>query len=159
MLEGVLDERRDHLREPSRRREHHRRPVDVDDELAVERLEGRAPLLDLLAHDVGAYRSIDGIALDGLTFHTITDKVRLDMELARVRDEGWAAEVEECEPEIAALAAPIRDQHGSVVAAVGVGGHRDRLCDTRGRPHQALITLVVQTGRSISRELGHGRGR
>lgn len=113
----------------------------------------------LLAHDVGAYRSIDGIALDGLTFHTITDKVRLDMELAHVRDEGWAAEVEECEPEIATLAAPIRDQHGSVVAAVGVGGHRDRLCDTRGRPRQALVTLVVRTGRSISRELGHGRSR
>jgi DNA-binding IclR family transcriptional regulator len=113
----------------------------------------------LLAHDIGAYHSIDRIALDGLTFHTITDKARLDMELARVRDEGWAAEVEECQPEIATLAAPIRDQHGSVVAAVGVGGHRDRLCDSRGRPRQGLITLVVRTGRSISRELGHGRSR
>ncbi|CAA0132053.1 Glycerol operon regulatory protein [Mycolicibacterium vanbaalenii] len=113
----------------------------------------------LLAHDVGAYRSIDRIVLDGLTFHTITNKARLDMELAGVRDEGWAGEVEECEPEIATLAAPIRDQHGSVVAAVGVGGHRDRICDPRGRPRQALITLVVRTGRSISRELGHGRSQ
>ncbi len=113
----------------------------------------------LLAHDVGAYRSIDGIALDGLTFHTITDRARLDMELARVRDEGWATEVEECQPEIAALAAPIRDRHGSVVAAVGVGGHRDRLCDPQGRPRRTLIALVVRTGRSISRALGHGKSQ
>lgn len=111
----------------------------------------------LLAHDVGAYRSIEGITLDPLTFHTITDKVRLDRELARVRDEGWAAEVEEREPEMAAIAAPIRDHRGSVAAAVGVAGHRDRICDTRGRPRQALLTLVVRAGRSISRELGHGR--
>jgi DNA-binding IclR family transcriptional regulator len=106
---------------------------------------------------VGAYRSVEGITLDPLTFHTITDKVRLDRELARVRDEGWAAEAEEREPEMAAIAAPIRDHRGSVVAAVGVAGHRDRICDTRGRPRQALLTLVVRAGRSISRELGHGR--
>jgi DNA-binding IclR family transcriptional regulator len=111
----------------------------------------------LLAHDVGAYRSIGGITLDPLTFHTITDKVRLERELARVRDEGWAVDVEELAPDMAAIAAPIRDHRGSVAAAVGIGGHRDRICDTRGRPRQALITLVVGAGRSISRELGHGR--
>ena len=113
----------------------------------------------LLAHDVGAYRSIESGVLDGLTFHTITNRARLDMELASVRDEGWAGEVEEYEPEIATLAAPIRDDHGSVVAAVGIGDHRDRICDPRGRPRQSLVTMIVRTGRSISRELGHGRGR
>jgi DNA-binding IclR family transcriptional regulator len=92
-----------------------------------------------------------------LTFHTITDKARLERELARVRDEGWAVDVEELAPDMAAIAAPIRDHRGSVAAAVGIGGHRDRICDTRGRPRQALITLVVGAGRSISRELGHGR--
>ena len=113
----------------------------------------------LLAHDPGAYRSIDAITLDSLTFHTITDKTQLDRELARVRDEGWATEVEECEPDRAAIAAPIRDKGGSVVAAVGVHGRPEQICDTRGRPRQALIAQVVRAGRSISRELGHGRSR
>jgi DNA-binding IclR family transcriptional regulator len=113
----------------------------------------------LLTHDVGAYRSIGGTTLCSLTFHTVTDRLRLDRELARVRDEGWAAEVEESEPDLAAIAAPIRDHSGSVVAAVGIRGHRDRICDTRGRPRPALVAQVVRAARSISRELGHGRRR
>ncbi|MFH5227946.1 IclR family transcriptional regulator [Antrihabitans spumae] len=113
----------------------------------------------LLAHDPGAYRSIDAINLDSLTFRTITNRVQLDRELARVRDEGWATEVDECEPDRAAIAAPIRDKGGSVVAAVGVHGRPEQICDTRGRPRQVLIAQVVRAGRSISRELGHGRSR
>jgi DNA-binding IclR family transcriptional regulator len=113
----------------------------------------------LLAHDVGAHRSIERTTLDSLTFHTITDPVRLERELARVRDEGWAADVEQYEPDMAAVAAPIRDTSGWVVAAVGVFGHRDGICDSNGRPRQALVAQVVRAGRSISRELGHGRRR
>lgn len=110
----------------------------------------------LLAHDLGAYRSIEGQVLEGLTFHTITEKAQLDRELAHVRDEGWAAEVEQSEPEVAAIAAPIRDRGGSVIAAVGVEGRLEHICDTRGRPRQVLIAQVVRAGRAISRELGHG---
>jgi DNA-binding IclR family transcriptional regulator len=113
----------------------------------------------LLTHDVGAYRSIQGASLDTLTFHTVTDRVRLDRELAGIRDEGWAAEVEESEPDLAAIAAPIRDQSGSVVAAVGIRGHRDQICDTGGHPRSELVAQVVRAARSISRELGHGRRR
>jgi DNA-binding IclR family transcriptional regulator len=113
----------------------------------------------LLAYDPGAYRSIEAITLDSLTFHTITDKTQLDRELARVRDEGWAVDVEECGPELAGIAAPIRDKDGLVVAAVGVAGRPEQICDSRGRPRQAMIAQVVRAGRSISRELGHGRNR
>jgi DNA-binding IclR family transcriptional regulator len=113
----------------------------------------------LLTHDVGAYRSVEGTTLDSLTFHTVTDHPRLDRELAGIRDEGWAAEVEESEPDLAAIAAPIRDHSGSVVAAVGIRGHRDRICDAHGRPRPALVAQVVRAARSISRELGHGRRR
>lgn len=113
----------------------------------------------LLAHDVGAYRSVAGLTLPGLAFHTITDRRRLDRELASIRVDGWATEVGESEPDLAAIAAPIRDPNGVVVAAVGIRGHQDRICDRHGRPWQALVTQVVTAGRSISRELGDGRRR
>jgi hypothetical protein len=44
-----------------------------------------------------------------------------------------------------------------VVAAVGIEGSVERLCDDRRRLRPALISHVVRAGRSISRELGHGR--
>ena len=45
----------------------------------------------------------------------------------------------------------------SPVAGVGIEGSVDRVCDERGRPRTGLVTHVMRAGRSISRELGHGR--
>lgn len=111
----------------------------------------------LLAHDPRALRSLVGHELESFTYRTITDASRLQRELADVRDHGWAASLEEAEPGFAGLAAPIRDRSGFVVAAVGVAGRVDALCDSHYRPLPALTTQVVAAGRSISRELGHGR--
>ncbi|MFC4783343.1 IclR family transcriptional regulator [Nocardioides sp. MAHUQ-72] len=111
----------------------------------------------LLAHDPRALRRLAGRELESHTYRTITDPASLRRELADVRDHGWAAAVEEAEPEAVGLAAPVRDRAGFVVAAVGVVGRVDGLCDGRQRPRQALVTQVVSAGRSISRELGHGR--
>ena len=60
-------------------------------------------------------------------------------------------------PGVAGIAAPIRDRGGYVVAVVGIEGSVERLCDDRRRPRPALVSHVVRAGRSISRELGHGR--
>ena len=111
----------------------------------------------LLAHDPRALRSLVGHELESFTFRTITDAARLQRDLADVRDHGWAAALEEAERGVAGLAAPIRDRAGFVVAAVGLVGTVDALCDTHLRPRPALTTQVVAAGRSISRELGHGR--
>ena len=111
----------------------------------------------LLAFDPGAARSIVGKDLPGHTFRTIVDRVALQRDLAAVRDQGWAAEVEESAAGVAAIAAPIRDGGGYVVAAVGIEGETGRMCDERARPRAALVALVTRAGRSISRELGHGR--
>lgn len=110
----------------------------------------------LLAFDPGAARSIQGIALESLTFRTITERARLLTELADIRDAGCAASVEEVEPEVAEIAAPVRDHGGYVVAAVGVDGPVDRLCDSRLRPRAEVVNEVVSVARSISRVLGHG---
>jgi len=111
----------------------------------------------LLAYDPGAARSIVGRTLDPLTFRTVTDRPQLVRELADVRDAGWAASVEEVEPELAGIAAPVRDRGGYVVAAVGVDGPVERICDARLGPRADLVDHVVRIARSISRVLGHGR--
>ena len=111
----------------------------------------------LLAFDPGAARSIQGKGLPSYTFRTVTDRVALQRDLAAIRDLGWAASVEEDRPGVTAIAAPIRDGGGYVVATVGIEGDTARMCDERSRPRPALVSLVIRAGRSISRELGHGR--
>ncbi len=111
----------------------------------------------LLAFDPGAARSIMGKELPSFTFRTITERLPLQRELATVRDQGWAASVEESESGATAIAAPIRDGGGYVVATVGIEGETGRMCDEKSRPRTALVSQVVRAGRCISRELGHGR--
>jgi DNA-binding IclR family transcriptional regulator len=111
----------------------------------------------LLAFDPGAVRSIAKAPLPALTGRTITDRLVLQRELAEIRDLGWAGSVGEVEPAVAGIAAPIRDRGGYVVAVVGIEGSVERVCDDRLRPRTGLVTQVMRAGRSISRELGHGR--
>jgi IclR family pca regulon transcriptional regulator len=58
--------------------------------------------------------------LQPLTKHTITDPDTLRSELVRVREQGWALVDEELEEGLRAIAAPIRDINGTVIAAVNV---------------------------------------
>ncbi len=113
----------------------------------------------LLAFDPGAMRSVAAHPLTALTSRTITDRAELQHQLAEIRDLGWAGSVGEVEAEVGGIAAPIRDRGGYVVAVVGIEGSVDRVCDERLRPRSALVTHVMRAGRSISRELGHGRDR
>jgi len=111
----------------------------------------------LLAHDPGAARSLATARLEPYTFRTITDRGRLVRELADVRDQGWAVTVEEAAVGTAGLAAPVRDHGGYVVAAVGIDGAVERVCDSRSGPRRELVGEVVRVGRAVSHELGHGR--
>jgi DNA-binding IclR family transcriptional regulator len=58
---------------------------------------------------------------------TITDPAVLQAELAKIREQGWAATSEEFEVGLNAIAAPIRGANGDVVAAVGVSAPSYRL--------------------------------
>jgi len=122
-------------------------------------LHASAPGKVLLAFVPGATRSLAGHDLDSLTYRTLTDRRLLERAVAEIRDRGWAAEVEEMTPGRAGIAAPVRDRGGNVVAAVGVVGAAEDVCDARARPRQALVTQVVRTGWRISREFGHGHHR
>lgn len=111
----------------------------------------------LLAFDPGAARSIAGQPLESLTYRTVTDRAALTRQLADVRDDGWAASVEEVEPDLASVAAPVRDRGGYVIAAVGISGTVQDVCDARSRPRQRMVAEVLRAARAISREFGHGR--
>lgn len=65
--------------------------------------------------------------LQRLTPRTITARVALEAELEEVRRRGFATTVEELEPGLLAVAAPVRDAAGAVVAAISVTGPALRL--------------------------------
>ncbi len=88
----------------------------------------------LLAFDPGAARSALDRPLESLTHRTVTDRATLLRELADIRESGYAVSVEESGHGVAGIAAPVRDRGGYVVAAVGIGGSAESLCDGRGRP-------------------------
>jgi DNA-binding IclR family transcriptional regulator len=58
--------------------------------------------------------------LAGYTGRTLTDRSRLRKELAKIRRTGWAMDKGEYAPSINALAAPVLDRSGHVVAAMSV---------------------------------------
>ena len=72
-----------------------------------------------------------GPTLFALTPRTITDPTVLRRELGRIRDRGFATNVEELEPGYTAVAVPVRAQGGRVVAALSIGGPRLRLSPER----------------------------
>lgn len=85
------------------------------------------------------------------TDSTITDARLLFEELRRVRSLGYAISCGELEEGIDAVAAPIFDHPGTVVAAVSIGGPSERC-----RPKQEeLIAAVTRAGQQISQALSY----
>ena len=87
---------------------------------------------------------------------TVSESTLLEAELAAVREQGWASTTEEFEIGLNAVAAPVRDATGDVVAAVGASGPTYRL-SVDSFPSVAATLLVG--AREISARLGFfGRG-
>ncbi|MBC6457450.1 IclR family transcriptional regulator [Actinomadura sp. HBU206391] len=111
----------------------------------------------LLAHDANAAAYLQGAELEPFSRRTITNPRELGRALARVRDLGWATEIEEMSIGEAAIAAPIRGYGGLVVGAIGVSGAVERFCDTKGAPNLELVGYVRDAARAVSRDLGASR--
>jgi IclR family transcriptional regulator, acetate operon repressor len=75
-----------------------------------------------------------------------------DLGLDDVRAQGYAVAVEELEPGLWAVAAPVRDASGAVVAALSVSGPTVRV--RRGLLHR-IGRLLADEGRALSLLLGH----
>lgn len=88
------------------------------------------------------------------TKHTITSVDRFDAELAAVRAEGYALDLEEYSEGLRCISAPVRDQTARVVAALGIAGPRTRMDEER---MSTLIPVVVGAAEELSVKLGFVR--
>lgn len=83
---------------------------------------------------------------------TLTDRQRLEREFEAVRDLGYATIVDELEPGLSAVAAPVRDRGGDVVAALTASGPSLRLAPQRLR---LLGRVTLEQAHALSTRLGH----
>jgi IclR family acetate operon transcriptional repressor len=144
--------------------------LDGDDCLAVAHVDGpnlvavgdwtgrSAPLHCIASGKVLmaalAEREVVRIVRHGLpryTDRTITDLEPLLEELARVRRRGYATAIGEYEAGLNAVAAPVRDARGQVIAAVDVWGPAFRLTPRR---IPELAAHVREAAAAVSRRLG-----
>jgi DNA-binding IclR family transcriptional regulator len=87
------------------------------------------------------------------TPHTITRRPLLREELDRVRAQGYALAVDELEVGLTAVAAPVRNAHGDVVASMSVSGPSFRLPPQR---LEEVVRLVTEAAVEVSHRLGWG---
>jgi DNA-binding IclR family transcriptional regulator len=90
-----------------------------------------------------------------LTGRTKTTRASLGQALAQVRRRGYAVEDQEATVGDAGVAAPIVSREGTVVGSIGLVGPAERLLAPIAR--EELARAVVESARSISRDLGAGR--
>ncbi|TLP77085.1 IclR family transcriptional regulator [Nesterenkonia sphaerica] len=90
--------------------------------------------------------------LMSFTEHTLTSPQVLSEELHKIRTRGWAFAVEEFEEGLNAVAAPVFDHSGTVIAGISVAGPAYRL------PPERLPEVrdpVIRAADTLSRRLGH----
>ncbi len=108
----------------------------------------------LLAH-LPAKQRVRLLAEAGLkkyTPSTLTARTKLEKNLAEALERGFAMTFEEYEIGLHAMAAPIRDRDGVVIAAISASGPSYRFTEERMR---ALAPLLVAGAQEISRRMGH----
>ena len=110
---------------------------------------GKVLLTHLPRPDLEALLSSD---LQRYTEHTIVGRAELDRELEAVRERGWASSLEEYELGLNALAAPVQDHDGTVVAAISVAGPSFRL--TRA-DLPTLAPRLLEAAVDFGRRLGN----
>jgi len=95
--------------------------------------------------------------LESFTTHTITDPHLLRSELSAIRTRGYAQTLEELEDGLNAVASPVRQADGRVIAALGVSGPAFRM---HAVDVPRLGLLAAEAAQAVSRQLGYlERGR
>ena len=84
---------------------------------------------------------------------TITDRGRLEEELERIREQGYATDTEETEEGVRCVAAPVFGAEGKVVAAISISGPAGRL---DGERLQQIVPHIMRIARDFSENLGAG---
>jgi IclR family pca regulon transcriptional regulator len=110
---------------------------------------GRALLAGLPDDELESYLS--EVKLTRLSPRTVTTVATLRSELGKVRDQGWAMVDQELEEGLRAVAAPIRDRSGRVVAAVNLSAHASRMSTESVRRN--LLPPLLATAARIEADL------
>ncbi|MBC9726489.1 IclR family transcriptional regulator [Streptomyces sp. TRM68367] len=110
---------------------------------------GKILLAYLAAKERAALLAATG--LKKVTAHTVTAKTKLEKNLVAVRESGYAWALEELELGLHAMAAPVRNRDGDVVAALSASGPAYRL--TEDRMHE-LAPVLVKGADEISHRMG-----
>lgn len=97
-------------------------------------------------------RIIEFSGLKPVSPQSVTDPETFLRDLAKIRRQGYAVSVGEGLEGGSAVAAPVFDRDGRVVAAVSVRGPDIRMPKSR---ITQLVPLVVEAATRMSRELGH----
>jgi IclR family acetate operon transcriptional repressor len=107
----------------------------------------------LLAHaDEPTIATVLGAPLQRFTAETITNATAFGEELDSVRSRGYATVWAELEPDLAAVAAPVRDHTGVVVAAIAIGGPVSRCARAQ---LDVLAVDVVSAASALSERMGY----
>jgi IclR family acetate operon transcriptional repressor len=83
---------------------------------------------------------------------TIVDRDALEADFARIREDAFATAVDELEPGLTALAAPVHGPTGDVVAALAISGPTLRLPPER---IGELKPILTREAAALSARLGH----
>ena len=97
----------------------------------------------------------DVLAASGLarlTSHTITSETELEAEVEAAARDGYGSSIEELEEGLNAIAAPVRDHIGRVIAALSVSGPVYRFSEERLRN---VVPDVIAAAAAITHRMGH----
>lgn len=115
---------------------------------------GRVLLAGLPAGDLDAY--LARAELRAMTRRTVTNVDKLRVMVDRVRSQGWAIVDQELEDGLRAIAAPLRDRTGRVVAAVNISTHSTRM--SLGQMRSDLLPPLLATVARIESDLELAQG-
>ncbi|WP_284746103.1 IclR family transcriptional regulator domain-containing protein [Amycolatopsis sp. RTGN1] len=110
---------------------------------------GRVLLAALPAAELESY--LDRTELKRLTDHTITDRAKLQAELARVAEQGYALVDGEREEGVRSAAAPVRNAAGGVTAALNVSANAARVPVAKLR--EEFVPRLLETADAITKDI------
>jgi IclR family transcriptional regulator, pca regulon regulatory protein len=110
---------------------------------------GRVLLASLSPDQLDAY--LDRVELLPLTKFTVTDTARLRQLLDQVRTDGFVITDQELEEGLRSTAAPIRDAHGYVIAAINLSAQATRVSSAQMRSD--LLPHLLEAARRIEIDL------
>ncbi|MGB4135220.1 MAG: IclR family transcriptional regulator, partial [Microbacterium sp.] len=118
----------------------------------AEHVHARATTRCVLAYLPEAEaRAILPDELEALTAHTITDREAIIAGFAKIRERGYATEMEEFSEGVACVSSIVLDADGAAVGSIGISVPLERFRTM----HSALVHWAHMGGDRISRALGY----